>query len=340
MSKILVTGGTGFIGSHTVVELIKSGFQVVIIDNFSNSHQSILSGIEAISGVKPSFYQADCSNKDSLLKIFSEHPDIVAVIHFAAFKAVKESIDKPLAYYRNNLLSLVSLLEAMSESGVNNLVFSSSCAIYGEEVLPPFSEQMTMTAATSPYGRTKQMCENIISDYAVFNNQFKNISLRYFNPIGAHPSGLIGELPLGVPNNLIPFITQTAIGIRNELLVYGNDYPTPDGTAMRDYIDVVDLANAHLMALNRVLDNQSKEQVEFFNLGQGRGVSVKEIINTFERVNSIRLNWKFAPRRLGDLPILYADTSKAGNILGWKAQVSIANSLENAWRWEKNIRNL
>lgn len=340
MSKILVTGGTGFIGSHTVVELIQSGYSVVIVDNLSNSQEVSLSGIEQITGVKPDFYKVDCTDTKQLSEVFAKHSDISAVIHFAAYKAVKESIDKPLEYYRNNLLSMISLLEVMEKAKVNGLVFSSSCTIYGEGATLPISENLPMTPTTSPYGRTKQMCEEIIADYAAVNKDFFNISLRYFNPIGAHPSGLIGELPLGTPNNLIPYITQTAAGLRDELKVFGNDYPTPDGTAVRDYIDVVDLAKAHVLAVTRLVKGGSTLQLDAFNLGSEKGSSVKEIIETFEEVNSLKLNWSFAPRRQGDVPVIYADAGKAQRELGWKAETPLGQSLKNAWNWERKYRKL
>ncbi|MFP4557334.1 MAG: UDP-glucose 4-epimerase GalE [Bacteroidales bacterium] len=339
MQKVLVTGGTGFIGSHTVVELIKSGYQVVILDNLSNSNEFILNGIEKIVGFKPPFYKADCTKPDELAKVFNEHHDINGVIHFAAYKAVKESIEKPLEYYQNNLLSLIQLLNQMGEAKVNNLVFSSSCTIYGEKATLPYHEELPMTPTTSPYGRTKQMCESIIADYANINNDFKYISLRYFNPIGAHPSGVIGELPIGTPNNLIPYITQTAAGVRDELKVFGDDYPTPDGTAMRDYIDVVDLAKAHVKSIDRIFTKPNFPNFEAFNLGSGEGVSVKEVIETFERENNIQLKWSYAPRRVGDIPLIYADTKKARKELGWTASTPLAQSLKNAWKWEKMYRD-
>ena len=340
MSKILVTGGTGFIGSHTAVELIAAGHEVVIIDNLSNSEEFIVKRMEAITGVKPIFYKANCSVSSDLDRIFEQHPNIDAVIHFAAYKAVKESIEKPLDYYHNNVLSMIALLQAMQKAKVDNLVFSSSCTIYGESAPLPLSEELPMTPTTSPYGRTKQMCEQIIADYLAINSNFHNISLRYFNPIGAHPSGQIGELPIGVPNNLIPYITQTASGVRSELKVFGNDYPTPDGTALRDYIDVVDLAKAHVKAVNRLVSGDSPAQFDAFNLGAGKGISVKEIIDTFEKVNGLKVNWSFAPRRQGDLPSIYADASKAKNELHWEAETPLSESLRNAWLWEKSYRNI
>jgi UDP-glucose 4-epimerase len=339
MKSILVTGGSGFIGSHTVVELQKAGYNAIIADNLSNSERHIVERISRITGIVPEFIEADCTNRLTLVNIFKTHPDIVAVAHFAAFKAVAESIQKPLKYYQNNLFSMVALLEAMGECHVGNLVFSSSCTVYGEAAPSPVNERMPMLPTTSPYGRTKQMCEEMITDYSRTNSNFRCISLRYFNPIGAHPSGQIGELPLGVPNNLIPYITQSAAGVRGELKVFGNDYPTPDGTAIRDYIDVVDLAKAHVLSINRLIDANTTENVEAFNLGIGQGASVLEVIKTFEEVNSLKLKWSFAPKRDGDVPMVYGDTSKANRVLGWRAETSLAQSLRNAWLWETNLRN-
>ena len=338
MQKVLVTGGIGFIGSHTVIELLASGYEVIVVDNLSNSNKDILKGIKKITGKEPLFYEVDCTDYSKLNDVFKDNPDILGVIHFAAYKAVKESLEKPLEYYRNNVFSMVLLLEAMQKAGVSNLVFSSSCTIYGENAPLPYKEDMPMTPTTSPYGRTKQMCESIIADYATVQPDFKYISLRYFNPIGAHESGLIGELPTGIPNNLIPFITQTAAGIRKELKVFGNDYPTPDGTAMRDYIDVVDLAKAHVIALNRALSKEHDSQFEAYNLGSGKGLSVREIIDTFEQVNNTKINWSFAPRRQGDIPQIFADTSKAKEILNWETKTPLSESLRNAWKWEQNYR--
>ena len=338
--KILVTGGTGFIGSHTVVELQKAGYEVVIIDNLSNSEELIVERIENITGKKPHFFKADCTDKSAYEQIFKQHPNIICVVHFAAYKAVAESIAKPMEYYQNNVYSMVELLNAMQEHNVENLVFSSSCTIYGEGQPSPFNEEMPMTPTTSPYGRTKQICEGMIVDFSAVYNSFQCISLRYFNPIGAHPSGLIGELPIGIPNNLIPYITQTVAGLRDELKVFGNDYPTPDGTPLRDYIDVVDLSRAHVMAVDRLLNKKNSSKLEAFNLGAGRGISVLEIIDTFEKVNGVKVNWKFVSRRQGDLAQIYADTSKAISVMGWKAETSLADSLRNAWKWEKSFRGI
>ena len=340
MPKILVTGGAGFIGSHTVIELLNNGYDVVIVDNLVNSEKFILKKIEEITGKTPTFYQVDCANTNELVTVFNQHPDIALAIHFAALKAVKESIEKPLEYYRNNLLSLISLLDLMDRFGIEKFVFSSSCTIYGEDAPLPMDENLQIMPTTSPYGRTKQMCESILADYAVVNSNFKYISLRYFNPIGAHPSGLIGELPIGSPNNLVPYITQTAAGVRDELKVFGSDYSTPDGTAQRDYIDIMDLAQAHVQSVDRLINRLEPQQFEAFNLGSGKPVSVKEIIDTFERVNGIHLKWSFAPRRAGDLPTIYADSKKAKEVLKWEAKTSLAESLANAWKWERSHRNI
>lgn len=340
MTKVLVTGGAGFIGSHTVVELQLAGFEVVIADNFCNSERFIIDRIESITGVRPRTEEADCTDTEQLLGIFEKHKGIAAVAHFAAHKAVAESISVPLKYYRNNLLSTIALLEAMQAQGINLLVFSSSCTVYGEAAPSPVDESMPMQPTTSPYGRTKQMCEEIIADVARVNATFRAVSLRYFNPIGAHPSGQIGELPLGPPNNLVPFITQTAAGVRSELKIFGNDYPTPDGTAVRDYIDVVDLAQAHVMAVQRLLAGNSAESVEAFNLGTGKGASVREVVETFERESRVKLNWSFAPRRQGDVPLVYGSSKKANAVLGWFARTELPVSLRNAWNWEKKHRGI
>jgi UDP-glucose 4-epimerase len=338
--KILVTGGAGFIGSHTVVELIEAGYTPVIIDNFSNSTPHALQGIERITGIKPIFYELSCDSLSQIEQVFLEHTDIEAVIHFAAFKAVKESIDKPLQYYQNNLFSMVSLLQAMDKHDVKKLVFSSSCTVYGNTEQLPLSEEMPMLPTSSPYGRTKQMCESIIADYAHISKNFGCISLRYFNPIGAHPSGMLGELPIGEPNNLVPYITQTAAGVRQQLKVFGNTYPTPDGTALRDYVDVVDLAKAHLSALNRLVSNNNHSAIESFNLGSGKGISVLDVVNAFEQANSIKVNYTIAPRREGDVAEIFASTAKAEKQLGWSASTPLQESLKNAWNWEKTYRGI
>ena len=339
MSKILVTGGTGYIGSHTVVELINAGFEVVIIDNLSNSSINVLDGIKNITGIKPEFHKFDLTDNFKTNEFFNSVKDIDAIIHFAAYKAVGESVKKPLMYYENNIGSLINILKNIKEHNVNGLVFSSSCTVYGQAEVLPVTEKSPILKADSPYGNTKQIAEDIISDFISSEKDFKAISLRYFNPIGAHDSAEIGELPIGVPNNLIPFITQTAIGIREQINVFGNDYNTPDGTAIRDYIHVVDLAKAHIVALNRMLENENKKQYEVFNIGTGKGNSVMDIIKTFEKVNNLKLNYKIAPRRAGDIEKVWADTSFANKELGWKTEKTLADSLKSAWGWEKRIRN-
>ncbi len=333
MSKILVTGGTGYIGSHTVVELIGKGYEVIIVDNLSNSQIDVIDNIEAITGIKPGFELIDLADREKTLQFFRNHKDITAIIHFAAAKAVGESVDKPLLYYRNNLFSLVNVIDGMIENGIGNLVFSSSCTVYGEPDQLPVSEQSPIKPALSPYGNTKQIAEEIIRD-TVAASKLKAIALRYFNPIGAHESALIGELPLGVPNNLMPFITQTAIGIRQQLRVFGSDYPTPDGTPIRDYIHVVDLAKAHVVAVDRMLGNCSKLNFEIFNLGTGNGYSVFEVINSFEKTTGVKLNYAVVDRRPGDVIEVWADTTFANNELGWKAQKGIDEMTLSAWNWE------
>jgi UDP-glucose 4-epimerase len=337
--KILVTGGTGYIGSHTVVELIQSGYEPVIVDNLCNSQISVLDGIEKITGKRPAFENFDLCDL-TLLKGFCEkYKNIKAIIHFAALKAVGESVEKPLEYYSNNLISLMNLLKVMREYSIPNLVFSSSCTIYGEPDKLPVTEDSPVKPATSPYGNTKQMSEEIIRDTMAVENALQAISLRYFNPIGAHPSALIGELPVGTPLNLVPFITQTAIGIRQELRVFGNDYDTPDGTGIRDYIYVVDLAKAHVKAISRLIGKENKNRYEAFNLGTGKGLSVMEIIKTFEAATGQKVNYKIYPRRSGDISKVYADTSLANNELRWKAGTPLDEILQSAWKWEKYIRN-
>lgn len=335
--KILVTGGTGFIGSHTVVELQNSGYEVVVIDNLSNSSIKILDQIEKITGKQPAFFQFDLLDKERLLKFFQEYNDIAGVIHFAAYKAVGESTEFPLKYYRNNLVSLMNLIEAMESVSCKNLVFSSSCTVYGQPEKLPVTEDAPVQKAISPYGNTKQISEEIISD-VVAKGIINAISLRYFNPIGAHETALIGELPIGVPNNLVPFITQTVIGKREQLKVFGDDYNTPDGSAIRDYIHVVDLAKAHVVSVKRMIENKSESDYEFFNLGTGRGYSVLELVNTFEQVNGVKVNFAIAPRRSGDVEQVWADTTKANNVLGWKAELGAAEMLKSAWQWEKNLK--
>ncbi|MDR1667753.1 MAG: UDP-glucose 4-epimerase GalE [Bacteroidales bacterium] len=338
MKRILVTGGTGYIGSHTVVELIRAGYEAVIADNLSNSEISVLEGIEKITGVKPAFECIDLCDPSALDHLLTRHGGIVAAIHFAAYKAVGESVSQPLKYYRNNLTSLINLLEWMSRHSILHLVFSSSCTVYGQPEKLPVTEQAPVLPATSPYGNTKQICEAIIRDTAAASESIKSIALRYFNPIGAHASALIGELPVGIPNNLVPFITQTAIGIREQLSVFGNDYNTPDGSCIRDYIHVVDLAKAHVAAVERLIGGKNKKNFEVFNLGTGRGVSVLELIRTFEKISGVKLNYKIAGRREGDTEQVWADTSFANRELGWKAQSTLEETLLSAWKWEQYCR--
>ena len=338
--KILVTGGTGFIGSHTVVELQQAGYQVVIVDDLSNSKVDVIDAIEKITGIRPEFANFDLSDRAKTLAFFLKNSDVKAVIHFAAFKAVGESVTKPLEYYRNNVNSLLNILESMKLSGVSSLVFSSSCTVYGQPKQLPVTESTPRLPAESPYGNTKAINEDIIRDFCHAEPSIKGLALRYFNPIGAHPSALIGESPVGVPNNLVPYITQTAAGLRKELSIFGNDYNTPDGTPIRDYIDVVDLAKAHVVAIKRLLEGKNKANYEFFNIGTGRGLSVLELVNAFMRSTGVNLPYKIVGRRAGDIEKIWADTSLANNELGWKAVVPIEETLLNAWKWEKNVRNL
>lgn len=333
--KILVTGGTGYIGSHTVVELLNKGFEVIIIDNLSNSHLEVLDAIEKITGIKPLFSDCDLSDESSVINFFQRNK-VEAIIHFAAYKSVGESVEEPLKYYRNNLLSLINLLEAASLHGVNDIVFSSSCSVYGEPDHLPVDEQAPLKKAESPYANTKKICEEILND-TVKVSDIRAIALRYFNPIGAHESALIGELPLGMPNNLIPVITQTLIGKREVLYVYGNDYDTPDGSCIRDYIHVTDIAKAHIIAVERLLNKKNKAPYEVFNLGTGKGNSVLEVIKTFEKVTGEKLNYKIAPRRPGDVVKIYADTTLANRELGWKAEKGLDEMLLSAWKWEKAL---
>jgi len=337
MAKILVTGGTGYIGSHTVVELQKVGFDVVIVDNLSNSNIDVLAGIEKITGIRPAFENIDCVDYVSMDRMFEKHKDIEAIIHFAASKAVGESVEKPLLYYRNNLVSLINLLQLMPIHKVKNFVFSSSCTVYGQPDILPVTESAPIKAALSPYGNTKQVGEEIIRDTIYANSFYQSIILRYFNPIGAHASAEIGELPNGVPNNLLPFVTQTAIGQRKQLQVYGDDYNTPDGSCIRDYIHVVDLAKAHVIAVQRMLNKQTKSSVETFNLGTGRGLSVLEIIQTFEKVNGVKIPYKIVARREGDIEKVWADPSYANNELGWTATETLEETLRSSWVWEQNL---
>ncbi len=338
--KILVTGGTGFIGSHTAVSLLEQGYEPVLLDNLCNSDRSVLQGIEAITGRAPVLHEIDMRDKAALDALFSQHPDISAVIHFAALKAVGESVQLPVAYYYNNLASLLHLLQCMEKYQVPNLIFSSSATVYGEPDSLPLEEHHPAKAALSPYGNTKKISEDIIRDAAAVNQWFSALSLRYFNPIGAHESGEIGELPRGVPNNLMPFITQTAAGIREELLVFGDDYDTPDGTAIRDYIHVVDLAEAHVKALERLLEKRQKSNYEIFNLGAGKGYSVLEVIQSFEKTSGIKLPYRIVARRSGDVPQMYASTHKANQELGWKTLRDLDEMTASAWNWEQRVRGL
>lgn len=335
--KILVTGGTGYIGSHTVVELQNKGFEVVIVDNLSNSKREVVDNIEKITGVKPLLEVFDLVDREKTADFFKRHNDIKGVIHFAAYKAVGESVEKPLMYYRNNLVSLMNVMESMIENGIENLVFSSSCTVYGQPDELPVSEKAPIKKAESPYGNTKQIAEEIITD-TVKVEPVKAIALRYFNPIGAHDSALIGELPLGVPNNLVPFITQTAIGIRKQLSVFGDDYNTPDGTAIRDYIHVVDLAKAHVIAVDRMINGKMKKDFEVFNLGTGNGYSVLDVIKSFEKVSGEKLNYKIVDRRPGDVEKVWANPDFSNQELGWKAERGLDEMTLSAWKWEKALR--
>ncbi|WP_337668195.1 UDP-glucose 4-epimerase GalE [Prevotella sp.] len=337
---ILVTGGTGFIGSHTTVKLIQNGYDVVIVDNLSNSNASVVDGIEKITGVRPEFEKVDCCDYAAMENVFEKHKGISGIIHFAASKAVGESVQKPLLYYRNNINSLINLLELMPKHGVKGIIFSSSCTVYGQpsEENLPVTEEAPMQKALSPYGNTKQVNEEIIQDYIHSGAPIKSIILRYFNPIGSHPSALIGELPNGVPMNLIPFVTQTAIGIRKELKIFGNDYNTPDGTCIRDYIDIMDLAKAHVKAMERILNENGTDPVEVFNIGTGNGLSTLQIVEGFEKATGVKLNWHYAPRREGDIEKVWANPHKANTVLGWKASVDIEDTLRSAWKWQQKLR--
>lgn len=336
---ILVTGGTGFIGSHTTVELQQAGYNVVIVDNLSNSKIEVLDGIEKITGVRPAFENVDLREKNAVEAVFEKYPQIEGIIHFAASKAVGESVEKPLLYYRNNIVSLINFLELMPKYNVKGIIFSSSCTVYGQpsEDNLPVTEEAPIQKALSPYGNTKQINEEIICDYIHSGAPIKSIILRYFNPIGAHPSAYIGELPNGVPMNLIPFVTQTAIGVRKELKIFGNDYNTPDGTCIRDYIYVVDLAKAHVAAMARVLE-QDTDAVEVFNVGTGKGVSTLEVVEGFEKATGVKVNWSYAPRREGDIEKVWGNVDKANNVLGWKAETPLEDVLASAWRWQKKLR--
>lgn len=336
--RILVTGGTGYIGSHTVVELQQAGYPVVIIDNLSNSNRDVLDGIEQITGIRPDFVEADCTDINALTNLFEKYPDISGIINFAASKAVGESVDKPILYYRNNLNTLMNLLDLMPKHDVKGIVFSSSCTVYGEPDENPVTEAAPIKTATSPYGNTKQICEEIIHDFVRSGAPIKSVILRYFNPVGAHPSAEIGELPNGVPQNLIPYLTQTAIGIRKELSVFGDDYDTPDGSCIRDFINVVDLAKAHVIAVERMLQDKSLDNVETFNLGTGIGLSVKELIAAFERATGVKVPHKIVGRRTGDIEKVWANPQFANEVLGWKATASIDDTMRSAWAWQCRLR--
>ena len=338
--RILVTGGTGFIGSHTTVELQAAGYEVVIIDNLSNSNADVVDGIEKISGVRPAFEKVDCCDLPALEGVFQKYPGIEGIIHFAASKAVGESVEKPLMYYENNILSLINLLKLMPKYNVKGIIFSSSCTVYGQpdpENLP-VTEEAPIKKAESPYGNTKQINEEIVQDYVKSGAPISAILLRYFNPIGSHPTAIIGELPNGVPANLIPYLTQTAIGIREQLSVFGDDYDTPDGSCIRDFIYVVDLAKAHVCAMERIVNGQNTEPVEIYNVGTGKGVSVFELINTFEKCTGVKLNYKVAPRRAGDIEKVWGNVDKANKVLCWKAVHTLEDALSSAWKWQQELR--
>lgn len=337
--RILVAGGTGYIGSHTTVELQTAGYEVIIVDNLSNSNEDVLDGIERITGVRPIFVKGDCTDLECLKAVFEKYDGIKGIINFAASKAVGESVAKPLLYYRNNLDTLCNLLDLMPAYGVKGIVFSSSCTVYGEPDENPVTENSPIKKATSPYGNTKQISEEIITDFIASGAPVKSTILRYFNPVGAHPSAEIGELPNGVPNNLVPFLTQTAIGVRKELSVFGNDYNTPDGSCIRDFINVVDLAKAHVCALDRMLENPECEALEIYNLGTGKGVSVLELINAFEKVNGVKVPHKIVGRRSGDIEKVWGDPSKANRVLGWKAEISVEETMRTAWNWQLKLRS-
>ena len=339
MKKIVVTGGLGFIGSHTVVELQNAGFEVVIIDNLSNAQESVLEHIIKITGKKPLFEKFDLRDKADVQDFFRRHTDVEGLIHFAASKAVGESVEKPLLYYNNNLTSLIYLLEELSKLKKAHFIFSSSCTVYGQADKLPITEDAPVKKAESPYGNTKQISEEIISDTCRVTPQLNAIALRYFNPIGAHPSAEIGELPLGVPQNLVPYIAQTAIGLREKLSVFGDDYPTPDGTCIRDYIHVVDLAKAHVIALQRLLNDKNAENYEVFNIGTGKGSSVLEVIQSFERVSGKKLNYQIVARRAGDITAAYANTDRANHVLGWEAKSTLNDAMLSAWKWEQKVRS-
>lgn len=336
---VLVSGGAGYIGSHTTVELINAGYDVVIADNLSNTDMNAVEGVRKITGVDVPFIEVDCCDQAAFRKVFEQY-EFDSVIHFAASKAVGESVEKPMMYYRNNLLSFMNVIDLMREFGRHNIVFSSSCTVYGEPEKLPVTEQTPRKPATSPYGNTKQMSEDILRDSITAYEGLKGIALRYFNPIGAHPSALIGELPRGIPQNLVPYITQTAAGIRECLSVFGDDYPTPDGSNIRDYIDVVDLAKAHVIAISRMIEGRNKQNYEIFNIGTGRGVSVLELVRGFEKANGLKINYKIVDRRPGDIVQIWADPTFANTELGWKAERTLEETLRAAWAWEKHVRGI
>jgi UDP-glucose 4-epimerase len=335
--KILVTGGTGFIGSHTVVELQNNGYEVIIIDNLSNSDANTIDSIEKITGIRPSFKVLDLIDRDKTKEFFLKNQDLKGVIHFAAYKAIGESVKDPLLYYRNNIVSLLNVIEGMDYSNTPSIVFSSSCSVYGHAKKLPVSEDAPIQKAESPYGNTKQIAEEILQDCTKVND-FKAINLRYFNPTGGHKSSLIGEVPVGTPSNLIPFITQTALGIHKELKVFGNDYNTPDGTTIRDYIHVVDVAKAHVVAINRMINNKMEKKLEVYNLGTGKGHSVLDVIKIFEKVAKLKLNYKFSERREGDVEQIWADSKLSNEVLCWKAQYNLEDMVRSAWKWEQAYR--
>ncbi len=339
MKKILVTGGLGYIGSHVVVELQNTGYEVIIMDDLSNSSLDVLSGITEITGTKPSLEKVDLKSKKAIANFFKTYTNIDGVIHFAASKAVGESVSNPLKYYENNIVTLVNLLQELIRQPIQKLVFSSSCTVYGQADELPISETAPIKDAESPYGNTKKIGEQIIKDLCNANAPFESIALRYFNPIGAHKSSLIGELPVGTPENLVPYVTQTGIGIQKKLSIFGNDYPTPDGTCIRDYIHVVDLAKAHVVAMKRLIEENNTNNFEVYNIGTGKGTSVLEIVKTFERISGIKLNYSFEDRRAGDIVSAYADTSRANTVLGWKSELTIEDALYSAWEWEKKTRS-
>ena len=338
MKKILVTGGAGYIGSHTVVELVNAGYDPVIIDNFSNSEQRAIIGIERIIGKTVKLYRGDCNDRDFVKDVFEKESNISGVIHFAAYKSVGESVDNPLKYYRNNIGSLLTMMDIMSDNEVRDLVFSSSCTVYGEPKELPVTEQTPIRKASSPYGNTKQICEDILSDFTrSADHKMRAIALRYFNPVGAHSSANIGELPLGIPNNLVPFVTQTAAGLRNKLTIFGDDYNTPDGTCIRDYVHVVDLAKAHVQAIKYLSENKNTSWYDTFNIGTGVGNSVLEVVKTFEQISDVKLNYELGTRRSGDIEQVFGNVDKAREILKWESTFTLNDALVDAWKWQKKL---